>query len=92
MDEKELKEQLQHLATSLYYLSDAVADYLRMERDFEDGLYSRQELEIVAKEKGVWFDENTSDYRIWEGLKSDCRSTLLNINGIIQDKIKVKKG
>ena len=81
-----------HIAAALYQLSDSVTDYLEFERSYEDGELSRADLEAAARARNVYYDDNTSSYRIYEGVLSSMRADLLYIDQVIKDKIKTSNG
>ena len=87
-----MEEQIQTLAISLVTLSDAVIGLLNFERRFEDGEWNRAGLEKAAQLRKVYFTDNTCDYDLYSGIKSSMRADLININGIIRDKIKTNGG
>jgi hypothetical protein len=80
-------EQLELLAVALKTLSETTVTYLEFERAFEDGNWTRQQLEKSAKLREVYFNDETSDYNLYDGIRADMRSDLLHINSVIADKI-----
>lgn len=85
-----MEEQIQYLAISLVTLSDAVIELLTFERCFEDGEWNRAGLEKSARLRKIYFTDNTNDYDLYDGIRSSMRADLININGIIRDKIQVE--
>jgi hypothetical protein len=85
-------EQIEYMALALTTLGDAIAEYLAFERTIEEDNWDREDLEKVATQRQVYYDETTSDWNLYTGVLSSMRADLLNMNGLIKSKIKLGGG
>jgi hypothetical protein len=80
----------QWLAQALVLSYEAFAFYLDLERGFERGEWTREQLERFADERELYYDVNTSDYNLFDGIRSSARANIEAMKMVVHDKIKVK--